>query len=345
MDDNKRKALTSALGQIEKQFGKGAIMRMGDRVNEAIETVSTGSLGLDIALGVGGLPRGRVVEIYGPESSGKTTMTLQAIASCQRAGGTAAFIDAEHALDPTYAEKLGVKVDDLLVSQPDTGEQALEIADMLVRSGAVDMVVVDSVAALTPKAEIEGEMGDSHVGLHARLMSQALRKLTANIKKSGCLVIFINQIRMKIGVMFGSPETTTGGNALKFYASVRLDIRRIGAVKKGDEIIGSETRVKVVKNKVAPPFRQCEFEILYGEGTSREGEIIELGVAQNLIDKSGAWYSYNGDRIGQGKENVRQFLRDNPAIANEIDKQLRERLLVPVGKPAAAAPEEALEEV
>ncbi|MGC1547252.1 MAG: recombinase RecA [Rhodanobacter sp.] len=345
MDDNKRKALTSALGQIEKQFGKGAVMRMGDRVNEAIETVSTGSLGLDIALGVGGLPRGRVVEIYGPESSGKTTMKLQAIASCQRAGGTAAFVDAEHALDPTYAEKLGVNVDDLLVSQPDTGEQALEIADMLVRSGAVDMVVIDSVAALTPKAEIEGEMGDSHVGLHARLMSQALRKLTANIKKSGCLVIFINQIRMKIGVMFGSPETTTGGNALKFYASVRLDIRRIGAVKKGDEIIGSETRVKVVKNKVAPPFRQCEFEILYGEGTSREGEIIELGVAQNLIDKSGAWYSYKGDRIGQGKENVRQFLRDNPAIANEIDKQLRERLLVPVGKPAAAAPEEALEEV
>ena len=344
MDDNKRKALTSALGQIEKQFGKGAVMRMGDRVNEAIETVSTGSLGLDIALGVGGLPRGRVVEIYGPESSGKTTMTLQAIASCQRAGGTAAFIDAEHALDPTYAEKLGVKVDDLLVSQPDTGEQALEIADMLVRSGAVDVVVVDSVAALTPKAEIEGEMGDSHVGLHARLMSQALRKLTANIKKSNCLVIFINQIRMKIGVMFGSPETTTGGNALKFYASVRLDIRRIGAVKKGDEIIGSETRVKVVKNKVAPPFRQTEFEILYGEGTSREGEIIELGVAQNLIDKSGAWYSYNGDRIGQGKENVRQFLRDNPAIANEIDKQLRERLLVQPGKAAAAGPEEALEE-
>jgi recombination protein RecA len=344
MDDNKRKALTSALGQIEKQFGKGAIMRMGDRVNEAIETVSTGSLGLDIALGVGGLPRGRVVEIYGPESSGKTTMTLQAIASCQRAGGTAAFIDAEHALDPTYAEKLGVKVDDLLVSQPDTGEQALEIADMLVRSGAVDMVVVDSVAALTPKAEIEGEMGDSHVGLHARLMSQALRKLTANIKKSGTLVIFINQIRMKIGVMFGSPETTTGGNALKFYASVRLDIRRIGAVKRGDEIIGSETRVKVVKNKVAPPFRQAEFEILYGEGTSREGEIIELGVAQNLIDKSGAWYSYNGDRIGQGKENVRQFLREHPEITNEIDKQLRERLLVPVGKPAAASPEEAFEE-
>jgi recombination protein RecA len=340
MDDNKRKALTSALGQIEKQFGKGAIMRMGDRVNEAIETVSTGSLGLDIALGVGGLPRGRVIEIYGPESSGKTTMTLQAIASCQRAGGTAAFIDAEHALDPTYAEKLGVKVEDLLVSQPDTGEQALEIADMLVRSGAVDMVVVDSVAALTPKAEIEGEMGDSHVGLHARLMSQALRKLTANIKKSGTLVIFINQIRMKIGVMFGSPETTTGGNALKFYASVRLDIRRIGAVKKGEEVIGSETRVKVVKNKVAPPFRKAEFEILYGEGTSREGEIIELGVAENLIDKSGAWYSYKGDRIGQGKENVRQFLRDNPAIANEIDAELRARLLVVVGKPAAAAAEE-----
>jgi recombination protein RecA len=345
MDDNKRKALTSALGQIEKQFGKGAIMRMGDRVNEAIDVVSTGSLGLDIALGVGGLPRGRVVEIYGPESSGKTTMTLQAIASCQRGGGTAAFIDAEHALDPTYAEKLGVKVDDLLVSQPDTGEQALEIADMLVRSGAVDMVVVDSVAALTPKAEIEGEMGDSHVGLHARLMSQALRKLTANIKKSGTLVIFINQIRMKIGVMFGSPETTTGGNALKFYASVRLDIRRIGAVKRGEEIIGSETRVKVVKNKVAPPFRKCEFEILYGEGTSREGEIIELGVTENLIDKSGAWYSYKGDRIGQGKENVRQFLREHPEMADEIDKELRARLLVPVGKPAAAAAaEETLEE-
>ncbi len=321
MDDNKRKALASALGQIEKQFGKGAVMRMGDRVQEAIETVSTGSLGLDIALGIGGLPRGRVVEIYGPESSGKTTLTLQAIASCQKNGGTAAFVDAEHALDPSYAEKLGVNLDDLLISQPDTGEQALEIADMLVRSGAVDMVVVDSVAALTPKAEIEGEMGDSHVGLHARLMSQALRKLTANIKKTNCLVIFINQIRMKIGVMFGSPETTTGGNALKFYASVRLDIRRIGAVKKGDEVIGSETRVKVVKNKVAPPFRQTEFEILYGEGTSREGEIIELGVEENLIDKSGAWYSYNGDRIGQGKENVRQFLRDNPAIANEIDRR------------------------
>ncbi|HEY4093556.1 MAG TPA: recombinase RecA [Luteibacter sp.] len=337
MDDNKRKALASALGQIEKQFGKGAVMRLGDRVDDQIDTVSTGSLGLDIALGIGGLPRGRVVEIYGPESSGKTTLTLQAIASCQRAGGTAAFVDAEHALDPTYAEKLGVNVADLLVSQPDTGEQALEIADMLVRSGAVDMVVVDSVAALTPKAEIEGEMGDSHVGLHARLMSQALRKLTANIKKSNCLVIFINQIRMKIGVMFGSPETTTGGNALKFYASVRLDIRRIGAVKKGDEVIGSETRVKVVKNKVAPPFRQAEFEILYGEGTSREGEIIELGVRENLIDKSGAWYSYKGDRIGQGKENVRQFLRDNPAIANEVDAELRARLLVKPGSGSSAA--------
>jgi len=342
MDDNKRKALASALGQIEKQFGKGAVMRLGDHANEAIETVSTGSLGLDIALGIGGLPRGRVIEIYGPESSGKTTLTLQVIAACQKNGGTAAFIDAEHALDPTYAEKLGVQVDDLLVSQPDTGEQALEIADMLVRSNAVDVVVVDSVAALTPKAEIEGEMGDSHVGLHARLMSQALRKLTANIKKSGTLVIFINQIRMKIGVMFGSPETTTGGNALKFYASVRLDIRRIGAVKKGDEVIGSETRVKVVKNKVAPPFRQCEFEILYGEGTSREGEIIELGVRENLIDKSGAWYSYNGDRIGQGKENVRQFLRDNPAVADEIDKELRARLLdTAKPAPAPAALEEA----
>ena len=344
MDDNKRKALTSALSQIEKQFGKGAVMRLGDRTDDAIETVSTGSLGLDIALGVGGLPRGRVIEIYGPESSGKTTLTLQVIANCQKNGGTAAFVDAEHALDPTYAEKLGVNVADLLVSQPDTGEQALEIADMLVRSGAVDVVVVDSVAALTPKAEIEGEMGDSHVGLHARLMSQALRKLTANIKKSNCLVIFINQIRMKIGVMFGNPETTTGGNALKFYASVRLDIRRIGAVKKGEEVIGSETRVKVVKNKVAPPFRQAEFEILYGEGSSREGEIIELGVAQNLIDKSGAWYSYKGDRIGQGKENVRQFLRDNPAIANEIDTELRLRLLTANKGAGASASEEAVEE-
>lgn len=344
MDDNKRRALSSALSQIEKQFGKGAVMRMGDQTATAIDTISTGSLGLDIALGVGGLPKGRVVEIYGPESSGKTTLTLQAIASCQKTGGTAAFVDAEHALDPAYAEKLGVNVDDLLVSQPDTGEQALEIADMLVRSGAVDMVVIDSVAALTPKAEIEGEMGDSHVGLHARLMSQALRKLTGNIKRSGCLVIFINQIRMKIGVMFGSPETTTGGNALKFYASVRLDIRRIGAVKKGDEVIGNETRVKVVKNKVAPPFRKAEFEILYGEGTSREGEIIELGVAESLIDKAGAWYSYKGDRIGQGKENVRQFLRDNPKIADEIDTELRARLLVKPGKRGDDVPEEKVAE-
>ena len=344
MDDNKRKALTSALSQIEKQFGKGAVMRMGDRVNEAIPTISTGSLGLDVALGIGGLPKGRVVEIYGPESSGKTTLTLQVIASCQRAGGTAAFVDAEHALDPTYAEKLGVDVDNLLVSQPDTGEQALEIADMLVRSNAVDVVVIDSVAALTPKAEIEGEMGDTHVGLQARLMSQALRKLTANIKKSGCLVIFINQIRMKIGVMFGSPETTSGGNALKFYASVRLDIRRIGAVKRGDEIIGSETRVKVVKNKVAPPFRQTEFEILYGEGTSREGELIELGVQHNLVEKSGAWYSYNGDRIGQGKDNVRMYLKEHKEMANEIDAALREKLLVKPGKAPVPAAEAEAEE-
>jgi recombination protein RecA len=345
MDDNKRRALASALGQIEKQFGKGAVMRMGDRSNEAIDVVSTGSLGLDIALGVGGLPRGRVVEIYGPESSGKTTLTLQVIASCQRNGGTAAFVDAEHALDPSYAEKLGVNVDDLLVSQPDTGEQALEIADMLVRSNAVDVVVVDSVAALTPKAEIEGEMGDNHMGLHARLMSQALRKLTGNIKRSNTLVIFINQIRMKIGVMFGNPETTTGGNALKFYASVRLDIRRIGAVKKGEEVIGSETRVKVVKNKVAPPFRQAEFEILYGEGTSREGELIELGVRENLVEKSGAWYSYGGERIGQGKENARQYLRDNPTAAKQLDDALRAKLLVPAGKGAAAAASEEAEEV
>ncbi|HEY6942731.1 recombinase RecA [Dokdonella sp.] len=332
MDDNKRKALASALSQIEKQFGKGAVMRMGDKTDEAIDVVSTGSLGLDIALGVGGLPRGRVVEIYGPESSGKTTLTLQVIANCQRNGGTAAFVDAEHALDPSYAEKLGVNVDDLLVSQPDTGEQALEIADMLVRSSAVDVVVIDSVAALTPKAEIEGEMGDSHVGLQARLMSQALRKLTANIKKSGTLVIFINQIRMKIGVMFGNPETTTGGNALKFYASVRLDIRRIGSVKRGEEVIGSETRVKVVKNKVAPPFRQAEFEILYGEGSSREGELIELGVNNNIVDKSGAWYSYNGDRIGQGKDNTRLYLKEHPEIAAAIDAQLRAKLLVKGGE-------------
>ena len=327
MDDNKRRALTSALSQIEKQFGKGAVMRMGDRTDDVIEAVSTGSLGLDVALGIGGLPRGRVVEIYGPESSGKTTLTLQVIANVQRAGGTAAFVDAEHALDPGYAEKLGVNVDDLLVSQPDTGEQALEIADMLVRSNAVDIVVVDSVAALTPKAEIEGEMGDSHVGLHARLMSQALRKLTANIKRSNCLVIFINQIRMKIGVMFGSPETTTGGNALKFYASVRLDIRRIGAVKRGEEVIGSETRGKVVKNKVAPPFRQAEFEILYGEGISRAGEIIEMGVTANLIEKSGAWYSYKGERIGQGKDNARLYLKEHPEIAAELEAELRVRLL------------------
>ena len=335
MDDNKRRALASALSQIEKQFGKGAVMRMGDRVDEAIEVVSTGSLGLDVALGIGGLPRGRVVEIYGPESSGKTTLMLQVIASCQRNGGTAAFIDAEHALDPTYAEKLGVNVDDMLVSQPDTGEQALEITDMLVRSNAVDVIVIDSVAALTPKAEIEGEMGDSHVGLQARLMSQALRKLTANIKKSGTLVVFINQIRMKIGVMFGSPETTTGGNALKFYASVRLDIRRIGAIKRGEEVIGSETRVKVVKNKVAPPFRQAEFEILYGEGTSREGELIELGVLHNFVDKSGAWYSYNGDRIGQGKDNARLYLKEHPEVTAAIDAQLRAKLLAKPEKAAA----------
>ena len=344
MDDNKKRALSSALAQIDKQFGKGTVMRMGDRQNDAIEAVSTGSLGLDIALGIGGLPRGRIIEIYGPESSGKTTLTLQVIAEAQRAGGTAAFVDAEHALDPSYAEKLGVNVDDLLVSQPDTGEQALEIADMLVRSNAVDIVVIDSVAALTPKAEIEGEMGDSHVGLQARLMSQALRKLTANIKKSNCLVIFINQIRMKIGVMFGNPETTTGGNALKFYASVRLDIRRIGAVKRGEEVIGSETRVKVVKNKVAPPFRQAEFEILYGEGISREGEIIEMGVANNLIEKSGAWYSYNGERIGQGKDNVRLFLKEHPDMANDIEAKLRAKMIVakvPAGGATAEETEEA----
>jgi recombination protein RecA len=328
MDDNKKKALAAALGQIEKQFGKGSVMRLGDAgPNQGIDTISTGCLGLDIALGVGGLPKARVVEIYGPESSGKTTMTLQVVAECQKQGGTAAFVDAEHALDPAYAEKVGVKLDDLLISQPDTGEQALEITDMLVRSGAVDLVVIDSVAALTPKAEIEGEMGDHHVGLQARLMSQALRKLTGNINRSGCMVIFINQIRMKIGVMFGSPETTSGGNALKFYSSVRLDIRRIGAIKKGDEIVGNQTRVKVVKNKVAPPFKIAEFEILYGHGVSREGELIDLGVAHNLIEKAGSWYSYNGDRIGQGKENVRQFLLDNPEIGNTIDAKLRDILL------------------
>ncbi|MFK7890807.1 MAG: recombinase RecA [Granulosicoccus sp.] len=330
MDENKKKALSAALGQIEKQFGKGTIMRMGDdSVARDIEVISTGSLGLDIALGIGGLPRGRVVEIYGPESSGKTTMTLQVVAECQKAGGTAAFVDAEHALDPQYARKLGVDVDDLLISQPDTGDQALEIVDMLVRSSAVDIIVVDSVAALTPKAEIEGDMGDSHVGLQARLMSQALRKLTGNIKRTNTLVIFINQIRMKIGVMFGSPETTTGGNALKFYSSVRMDIRRIGSIKRGDEIVGNETRVKVVKNKMAPPFRQTEFEILYGEGVSRESELVDLGVQNGLVDKAGAWYSYAGDRIGQGKENVRKHLIENPHIADEIDQNLRGLLLAP----------------
>ena len=328
MDDNRKKALAAALSQIERQFGKGSVMRMGDDgAIPNIETVSTGSLNLDIALGIGGLPKGRVVEIYGPESSGKTTLTLHVIAEMQKTGGTAAFVDAEHALDPQYAEKLGVNIDDLLVSQPDTGEQALEITDMLVRSGAVDIVVIDSVAALTPKAEIEGDMGDSHMGLQARLMSQALRKLTGNIKRSNTLVIFINQIRMKIGVMFGSPETTTGGNALKFYSSVRLDIRRIGAIKKGDEIVGNETKVKVVKNKVAPPFKLAHFEILYGEGISHEGELIDLGVEHKLIEKAGAWYSYNGDKIGQGKEKVRIFLKENPDIANTIEQTLRAKLL------------------
>ena len=333
MDENRKKALAAALGQIEKQFGKGSVMRLGDGgLIKDIETVSTGSIGLDVALGIGGLPKGRVVEIYGPESSGKTTLTLQVIAEAQKTGGTAAFVDAEHALDPTYAEKLGVDVDELLVSQPDTGEQALEITDMLVRSGAVDIIVVDSVAALTPKAEIEGEMGDTHMGLQARLMSQALRKLAGNIKRSNAMVIFINQIRMKIGVMFGSPETTTGGNALKFYSSVRLDIRRIGAIKKGDEVIGNQTRVKVVKNKVSPPFKMAEFEILYGEGISRLGEVIELGVEHGLIDKAGSWYSYKEDRIGQGKENVREFLRNNPEIAETIESQIRAKLLPPAGE-------------
>ena len=328
MEDNRKKALAAALGQIEKQFGKGSVMRLGDATaSYDVETVSTGSLGLDIALGVGGLPRGRVVEIYGPESSGKTTLTLQVIAEVQRGGGTAAFVDAEHALDPSYAEKLGVNIADLLVSQPDTGEQALEITDMLVRSNAVDIVVIDSVAALTPKAEIEGEMGEMQVGLQARLMSQALRKLTGNIKRSNTIVIFINQIRMKIGVMFGSPETTTGGNALKFYASVRLDIRRIGAIKNGEEVVGNMTRVKVVKNKVAPPFREAEFEIMYGQGISREGEIIDLASAQEIIEKSGAWYSYKGNRIGQGKDNVRTFLQNNPEVAREIETEVRSRLL------------------
>lgn len=345
MDDNKKKALSAALGQIEKQFGKGAVMRMGDsQINRDLDVISTGSLTLDIALGIGGLPKGRICEIYGPESSGKTTLTLQAIAECQKAGGTAAFIDAEHALDPGYAEKLGVNVDDLLVSQPDTGDQALEITDMLVRSASVDIIVIDSVAALTPKAEIEGDMGDHHVGLHARLMSQALRKLTANIKRSNTLVVFINQIRMKIGVMFGSPETTTGGNALKFYSSVRLDIRRIGSIKKGDEIIGNDTRVKVVKNKMAPPFKQAEFEILYGEGTSHEGELIDLGVKNDLIEKAGAWYSYNGDRIGQGKDNVRNHMKDNPQMTEQLDTKLRD-LLLPKSAAEEAADKQAAEKL
>ncbi|MGB1849276.1 MAG: recombinase RecA [Litorivicinaceae bacterium] len=347
MDDNRRKALDAALSQIERQFGKGAVMRMGDAPREAIPAISTGSLGLDIALGIGGLPKGRIVEIYGPESSGKTTLTLQTIAECQKAGGTAAFIDAEHALDPVYAGKLGVNVDDLLVSQPDTGEQALEIADMLVRSGSVDILVVDSVAALTPRAEIEGDMGDTHVGLQARLMSQALRKITGNIKRSNCLVIFINQIRMKIGVMFGNPETTTGGNALKFYSSVRLDIRRIGSVKQGDEVVGNETRVKVVKNKVSPPFRQAEFQVMYGKGIYHMGEVLDLGVQEGLVEKSGAWYSYDGQRIGQGKANAAQFLDENRATADEIEKMLRDKLLaspVPAEDTQADVTEESPEE-
>ncbi|MBD9503522.1 recombinase RecA [Pseudomonas sp. BGr12] len=327
MDDNKKRALAAALGQIERQFGKGAVMRMGDHERQAIPAISTGSLGLDIALGIGGLPRGRIVEIYGPESSGKTTLTLSVIAQAQKIGATCAFVDAEHALDPDYAGKLGVNVDDLLVSQPDTGEQALEITDMLVRSNAVDVIIVDSVAALVPKAEIEGEMGDQHVGLQARLMSQALRKITGNIKNANCLVIFINQIRMKIGVMFGNPETTTGGNALKFYSSVRLDIRRTGAVKEGDEVVGSETRVKVVKNKVAPPFRQAEFQIMYGRGIYRTGEIIDLGVQLGLIEKSGAWYSYQGSKIGQGKANAAKFLEDNAEVCTTLDKAIRDQLL------------------
>ncbi|RUO49802.1 recombinase RecA [Pseudidiomarina donghaiensis] len=338
MSNDKQKALDAALGQIERQFGKGSIMRLGDNQAMDIESVSTGSLTLDIALGIGGLPFGRVVEIYGPESSGKTTLTLQVIAEAQKKGKTCAFVDAEHALDPIYAEKLGVNVDELLVSQPDTGEQALEICDMLVRSGAVDVVVVDSVAALTPRAEIEGEMGDSHVGLQARLMSQALRKLTANIKKSNSMCIFINQIRMKIGVMFGNPETTTGGNALKFYSSVRLDIRRTGAVKEGDEVVGNETRVKVVKNKVAPPFKQAEFQIMYGAGISKEGELIDLGVKQKIVDKAGAWYSYKGDKIGQGKANAMKYMIENPKVAADIEQQIREQLLAkPVKAPKGGA--------
>jgi recombination protein RecA len=331
MDTNKEKALQAALAQIERQFGKGSIMKMGEEARELIPSIPTGSLGLDIALGIGGLPKGRIVEIYGPESSGKTTLTLSVIAEAQKQGATCAFIDAEHALDPGYAEKLGVNIDDMLVSQPDTGEQALEITDMLVRSGSVDVIVVDSVAALTPKAEIEGDIGDSHMGLAARMMSQAMRKMTGNIKNANCLVIFINQIRMKIGVMFGSPETTTGGNALKFYASVRLDIRRTGAVKDGDEIVGNETRVKVVKNKVSPPFKQAEFQILYGKGIYRMSEVIDLGVKQGLVDKAGAWYAYNGDKIGQGKANAAKFLQDNPEIANTIESKIRQELLASRG--------------
>ena len=343
MDLNKEKALGAALSQIEKQFGKGSVMRMGDQVREAIPVISTGSLGLDIALGIGGLPKGRIIEIFGPESSGKTTLTLQAIAECQKAGGTAAFIDAEHALDPIYAQKLGVNVKDLLVSQPDTGEQALEIADMLIRSGAVDMLVVDSVAALTPKAEIEGDMGDHHVGLQARLMSQALRKITGNISRSNCIAIFINQIRMKIGVMFGNPETTTGGNALKFYASIRLDIRRTGAIKQGEEIIGNETRVKVVKNKVAPPFKTADFEIIYGEGISRIGEVIELATKYNVIEKSGSWYAYKGAKIGQGKENVKAYLKENPKVADELENLVREKLGIAGNKKPAKIEQEVKE--
>lgn len=342
MDDNKKKALGAALSQIEKQFGKGSVMRMGDGgTSHNIEAISTGSIALDVALGIGGLPRGRVCEIYGPESSGKTTLTLQVIAEAQKLGGTCAFVDAEHALDPSYAEKLGVDVDELLVSQPDTGEQALEITDMLVRSSAIDVIVIDSVAALTPKAEIEGDMGDSHMGLQARLLSQALRKLTANIKRSNTMVIFINQLRMKIGVMFGNPETTTGGNALKFYSSVRLDIRRTGAIKRGEEIVGNETKVKVVKNKVAPPFKTINFEILYGEGISHEGEIIDLGVNCNIIDKAGAWYSYNGDRIGQGKDKVRTFMKENPAIADEIEVKIRAEMMPKKADKKADAAEKA----
>ena len=344
MDPNKEKALQAALGQIERQFGKGTVMRMGDREHVAIPSISTGSLGLDIALGIGGLPKGRVVEIYGPESSGKTTLTLSVIAEAQKQGGTCAFIDAEHALDPIYAEKLGVNVDDLMLSQPDTGEQALEVTDMLVRSGAIDVLVIDSVAALTPRAEIEGDMGDTHVGLQARLMSQALRKLTGNIKNSNCLVIFINQIRMKIGVMFGSPETTTGGNALKFYSSVRLDIRRIGAVKEGDEVVGNETRVKVVKNKVAPPFRQAEFQILYGTGINSNGEIIDLGVKCDLINKAGSWYSYQGEKIGQGKANACQYLVENPEFSAELEGLIRQQLMGDLPEPSVEEELEVQEE-